>query len=161
MSEYTNIKRGVRQGYVLSPDLFIIYSEMILRNLEDVEGLKIGGYNCNNRKYADDTVLIASTEQELQKTIDIVSSETIKMGLSLNVKKSECMTTSKNKIPPPCNVNINGEQIKQVFRFSYLGSIITSDGRCDEDIKKRIAPSKQSFQKMSPVLKKKNYIDQH
>jgi len=104
---------------------------MILRNIEDVEGVKIGGYNCNNLRYADDTVLIASTEEDLQKMIHIVSKESIKMGLSLNVKKSECMSISKNKIPPSCNININGETIKQVARFNYLGSIITSDGRCD------------------------------
>jgi hypothetical protein len=152
-SEYTNIKRGVRQGCVLSPDFFNIYSEMILRSLEDVEGVKIGGYNCNNLRYADDTVLIAGNEENLQKMIDTVSRESIKMGLSLNVKKSECMSISKNKSPPTCNVNINGEPIKQVVRFTYLGSTITSDGRCDEDILKRIALSKQAFQNMSPILK--------
>ncbi|CAF1369208.1 unnamed protein product [Adineta steineri] len=80
-SEYTNIKRGVRQGCVLSPDLFNIYSEMILRNLEDVQGLNIGGYNCNNIRYADDTVLIASNEEDLQKMIDIVSSEKLSFDL--------------------------------------------------------------------------------
>jgi hypothetical protein len=63
------------------------------------------------------------------------------------------MSISKNKSLPTCNVYINGEPIKQVDRFNYLGSTITSDGRCDEDIKKRIALSKQAFQKMSPVLK--------
>jgi hypothetical protein len=152
-SGYTGIKRGVRQGCVLSPDLFNIYSEMILRNLEDVEGIKIGGNNCNNVRYADDTVLLASNEQDLQKMIDIVSKESIKMGLSLNIKKTECMCVSKNKIIPTCKVYINREPIKQVNRFNYLGSIITPDGRCDEDIKMRIALSKQAFQKMSPVLK--------
>jgi exonuclease III len=152
-SDYTSIKRGVRQGCVLSPDLFNIYSEMILRNLEDVEGIKIGGNNCNNIRYADDTVLMASNEQDLQKMIDIVSKESIKMGLSLNIKKTECMCVSKSKIIPTCKVYINREPVKQVNRFHYLGSIITSDGRCDEDIKMRIALSKQAFQKMSPVLK--------
>ena len=75
------------------------------------------------------------------------------MGLSLNIKKTECMRVSKNKVVPACNVYINREPIKKVNRFTYLGSIITSDGRCDEDIKMRIALSKQAFQKMSPVLK--------
>jgi hypothetical protein len=126
---------------------------MILRNLEDLEGVKIGGYNCNNLRYADDTILIASTEEDLQRMIDTVSRESIKMGLSLNVKKSECMSITKNKSPPTCNVNINGESIKQVVRFNYLGFTITSDGRCDVEIKKRIALSKQAFQKMSPILK--------
>ena len=66
ISEYINIKRGIRQGYVLSPDPFNIHNEMILRNLEDIKGVKVGGYNCNNLRYADDTVLIASSEEGLQ-----------------------------------------------------------------------------------------------
>ena len=75
------------------------------------------------------------------------------MGLSPNVKKSECMSISKNKSPPTCNVNINGESIKQVVRFNYLGFTITSDGRCDEEIKKRTALSKQAFQNMNSFLR--------
>ena len=75
------------------------------------------------------------------------------MGLSLNVKKSECISISKNKNPSLCKVHIDGESTKQVERFNYLGFTITPNGRCDEEIKKRITLSKQAFQKMSPVLK--------
>ena len=90
---------------------------MILRNIEDFEGVKVGGYNCNNIRYADDTVLIASNQEDLQRMINVVTRESTNMGLS----------------------------IKQVTRFNYLGFTITSDGRCDEEIKKRIALSKQAF----------------
>ena len=60
-SNFQNIKRGVRQGCVLSPDLFSLYSEMIMRQIEEIEGLKIGGHNINSIRYADDTVLTADS----------------------------------------------------------------------------------------------------
>ena len=127
--EYINIKRGVRQSCVLSPGLFNVYGEMILRNLEDMKDVKIGDYNCNNFRYADDTVLIASTNEDLQRMVDVVSRESTKMELSLNVKKTECMNISKNKNSSVCNMKIHGKSIKQVEHFNYLGSTITSDGR--------------------------------
>ena len=63
LSEYTNIKRGMRQGCVMSPDVFNLYSEVILRNLDGSEGLKANGENLNNLRYADDTSLLAGSEE--------------------------------------------------------------------------------------------------
>ena len=67
LSAFQDIKRGVRQGCVLSPDLFSIYSEIIMRALECMPGIKVIGYNMNNIRYADDTVLIADNENEYNK----------------------------------------------------------------------------------------------
>ena len=74
-SNFQNIKRGVRQGCVLSPDLFCLYSEMIMRQIEEIEGLKIGGHNINNIRYADDTVLTADSEEKLQELLNKVMEE--------------------------------------------------------------------------------------
>ena len=83
LSEYTNIKRGVRQGCVMSPDLFNLYSKVILRNLNESEGLKAIGENLNNLRYRDDTSLLAGSEEDLQRLLNIVVEESEKLGLSL------------------------------------------------------------------------------
>ena len=101
--------------------------------------------------YADDTVLIAESEEELQRILDITSIKSKEMGLSLNVKKTVCMVVSKKKIIPECN--LTRLQIKQVNKLKYLGYTLTSDGRFMTEIKKRIAIAKDAFQKFSPILK--------
>ena len=97
LSEFKPIKRGVRQGCVLSPDFFNIYSEMIMRKIQDKEGTTIGGTNLNNLRYADDAVLIAESQTALQETLHVVTVASQDMGLDLNTKKTECMVTIKNQ----------------------------------------------------------------
>ena len=170
-SDFKYIKRGVRQGCVMSPDLFNLYSEVILRTLDEIEdnddsdnnevkylypGLKVNGENFNNLRYADDTVLMGESEEQLQKLLDIVVLKSEEMGLSLNVKKTECMVVSKKSPNPKCTLISKGEQIKQVTKFKYLGYLITSDGRCTTEIRKRIAMAKDTFQRMKPVLTNRN-----
>ena len=72
VSNFQQINRGVRQGCILSPDLFSLYSEMIMRHLEGTPGIQFGGHSSNNLRYADDTVLIAETEEDLQELLDTV-----------------------------------------------------------------------------------------
>lgn len=75
----------------MSPDLFNYYSELILRELEKERGLKIGGQNITNLRYADDTVLIAESQEDLQGMLDVIITESEGKGLSINCKKTECM----------------------------------------------------------------------
>ncbi|GFN79349.1 retrovirus-related pol polyprotein line-1 [Plakobranchus ocellatus] len=133
-SDFKPTKRGVRQGCVMSPDLFNLYSEIILRNLDGISGLKINGENLSNLRYADDTVLKAESGKQLQKLLDTVVLESERMGLSLNVKKTQCMVISKTSSNPKCNLVSKGEKIKQVTKFKYLDYLITSDGRCTSEI---------------------------
>ena len=111
----------------------------------------MGGYNLNNVRYADDAVLIAGSESQLQELLNTVVDASLHRGLSINIKKTQCMVISKMKITPTCHIHINNETIKQVEKFKYLGSTITSDGRNDAEIKIRIGMAKDAFQKMEKV----------
>ena len=137
----------------ISPDLFNLYSEQILKELKDFKGLVIGGYNMNNLRYADDTVSISDSRNQLQEISDKVTVESVKRGLSINCKKTECMVVSKKLHVPDCQLTVGEIEIKQVERSSYLGGLITSDGRSDSEIKKRIGMSKANFEKMGKLLK--------
>ncbi|GFS23991.1 endonuclease-reverse transcriptase [Elysia marginata] len=155
-SSFQRIKRGVRQGCVLSPDLFSLYSEIIMQNLENCPGIKVGGYNVNDIRYADDTVLIAENKDDLQKLLNIVEEESRKKGLEPNSKKTEVMVISRKQEPPKSDIFINDAKLKQRDKFKYLGTIITSDGRNNNEIAARIAQAKTNFQKIRAVLTNKH-----
>lgn len=95
VSGYVDIKKGVRQGCIMSPDLFNIYTEQIFRQTENVGGTKIGGKRYNNIRYADDTVLIAESKEELTQLINGVQQISETYGLKINTKKTMYMTVSK------------------------------------------------------------------
>ena len=99
-----NIKQCIRQVSVASPHLFELYTEMIMRNIEGKEGFRVGGTVINNLRYADDTVIIAETKEELQQLIDIVVRESENKGLYLNGSKTFTMVFSKSTVIPTCNM---------------------------------------------------------
>ncbi|GFO00845.1 endonuclease-reverse transcriptase [Plakobranchus ocellatus] len=155
-STFQDIKRGVRQGCVLSPDLFSLYSEIIMRNLENQPGIKVGGQNINNLRYADDTVLISENKEDLQKLLNIVEEESRKKGFELNSKKIEVMVISRKQEFPKCDIFINEVKFKQTEKFKYLGTIISNDGMTNREISARTAQAKINFQKMKTILTNKH-----
>ena len=142
---------GVRQGCVASPHLFALYTEMIMRELDDMDGFRIGGTFVNNLRYADDTVIIAESEEQLQRLINVVVTQSEEKGLYLNSAKSFTMVFSKASQIPTCNINVQGKILEQVHSFVYLGSQFTSDARCEE-IRRRIGIAKSAFTSMIKVL---------
>ena len=120
----------------MSPCLFNLYAEYIKRNsgLEESQaGIKIAGRNINNLRYADDTTLMAESEEELKSLLMKVKEDSEKAGLKLNIQKTKIMASS-------CITSwqMQGEQLEAVTRFIFLGSKITADGDCSHEIKRRL-----------------------
>ena len=129
------IEKGVRQGCILSPCLFNFYAEYIMRNagLEEAQaGIKIAGRNIDNLKYADDTTLMAESEEELKSLLMKVK-ESEKVGLKLNIQKTKIMASG-----PITLWQIDGETVETVSDFILGGSKTTADGDCSHEIKRRL-----------------------
>jgi len=143
----------VRQGCCLSPLLFNIYSEAVMREaLEGIdEGIKVGGKLLKDVRFADDEGMVAGTESGLQKVMDSVNTTAEKYGMRINTKKTKVMKISRN-IGEKVKIMINGKEIEQVQSFKYLGSTMTEDGRCESEIKIRIAMAKEAFSKRRELL---------
>ena len=130
------IGKGVRQGYILSPCLFNLYEEYIMRNtgMEEAQtGIKIAGRNINNLRYAGDTTLMAESEQELKSLLMKVKEESERVGLKLSIQKTEIMASSSIT-----SWQIDGETVETVADFIFGGSKITADGDCSHEIKRRL-----------------------
>ena len=116
--------KGVCQGCILSPCLFNLYAEYIMRNsgLEETQaGVKIAGRNINNLRYAGDTTLMAESEEE--SLLMKVKEESEKVGLKLNIQKTKTMASG-----PITSWQIDGERVETVADFIVLDSKITADG---------------------------------
>ena len=129
------IRKGVCQGCILSLCLFNLYAEYIMWNsrLDKAQaGIKIAGRNTNNLRYADDTTLMAESEEELKSLLMKVKEESEKVGLKLSIQKTEIMASG-----PITSWQIDGESMETVTDFIFGGSKITADGDCSHEIKRR------------------------
>ena len=125
-TDWFQIGKRVRQGCILSPCLFNLYAEYIMRNArlhEAQAGIKIAGRNINNLRYADDTTLMAESEKELKSLLMKLKEESEKVGLKLNIQKTKIMASG-----PITSWQIDGETIETVADFIFGGSKITADG---------------------------------
>ena len=123
-----------------------------MRHSERTPRIQIEGHNINNLRYADDTVLTAETEEGLQELLDTVVKEREIKGLTLSSKKTEIMVISRKNNIPKCKVTIDNKVLQQIDKFKYLGTMVTSDGKCLQEIKNRIAQAKSAFQRMKSIL---------
>lgn len=147
------IQRGVRQGCVLSPLLFNLYSDKVFKEaLHDKEfGVKINGELINTIRYADDTAILCDDLQGLQNLINSVNAVGQEMGLNINVAKTKFMVFSRQ---PYLNASleVNGQNIERVSSFKYLGCYITEQLDPEKEVRCRIESARATFKKMRSLF---------
>ena len=151
-SQPVNILKGVKQGDILSAILFCIVIASIINKTESScnSGFSIGGHLLSNLGYADDIAILNNSEIEIQKFIDILSKNAEEVGLFINVSKTKCMSTHKNK--QPLNLTVYGKQVKQVTEFIYLGHKLSSTNNGSAAVLHRIGLGWAAFEKNKEIL---------
>ena len=114
-------------------------------------GIKIAGRNINNLRYADDTTLMAESEEELKSLWMKVKEESEKVGLKLNIQKTKTMVSS-----PITSWQIGGETVETVADFNFLGSQITADGDCSHEIKRHLLLGRKVMTNLDSILKSRD-----
>ena len=144
-TDWFQIGKGVHQGYILSPCLFNLYAEYIMRNagLEEAQAvIKISGRNINNLRYADDTTLMAESEEELKRLLMKVKEESDKVGLKLNIQKTKIMASG-----PITSWQIDGETVETMADFIFFLAP-KSPQMVTAAIKLKDTPRKESYDQL-------------
>ena len=145
------IKKGVHQGSILSPCLFNLYAEYIIRNTGLVEAqarIKIAGGNINNLRYADDTTLMAESKEEPKSLLMKVKEERENVGLKLNIQKTKIIASGLIT-----SWQIDGETVEIVTDFIFWGSKITADGDCSHEVKRCLLLGRKVMTNLDSILK--------
>ena len=153
-TDWFQIGIGVRQGCILSPCLFNLWAEYIMQNArlnEAHAGIKIARRNSNNLRYADDTTLMAESEEELKSPLMKVKEDSEKVGLKHNIQQTKIMASS-----PITPWQIDGETMEVVIDFIFGGSKIAADGDCSHEIKRHLLFERKAMTNLDSVLKSRD-----
>ena len=148
------IRKGVHQGYILSPCSFNLYAEYIIQDarLDDSQaGIKIAGININNLRYADDATLMAESKEELKSLLMKVKEKSEKAGLKLDIQKTKIMASG-----PITSWQIDGETMETVTDFILGGSKISGDGDYSHEIKRRLLLGRKAMTNLHSMLKSRD-----
>ena len=155
-TDWFQMEKGMRQGCILSPCLLNLYAEYIMRNagLEEAQaGIKIAGRNISNFRYADDTTLMAESEEELKSLLMKVKEESEKVGLKLNIQKTNIMASG-----PIISWQIDGETVETMSGFIFGGSKITADGDSSHEIKRCLLLGRKAMTDLDSIFKSRHMI---
>ena len=153
-TDWFQIGKGVHQACILSPSLFNLYALYIMPNtgLDEAQtGIQIAGRNINILRYADDTTLMADSEEELKSLLMKVKEEGEKIGLKFNIQKTKIMASS-----PITSWQRDGETVETVADFIFLGSKITADGDCSHEMKRHLLLGRKAMTNLNSILKSRD-----
>ena len=145
-SDLFPVRVGLRQGCPLSPVLFITFMDRISRRSQGVEGVRFGDHRISSLLFADDVVLLASSNQDLQRALGRFAAECVASGMEISTSKSEAMVLDRKKVL--CPLRVGGVSLPQVEEFKYLGVLFTSEGRMEREIDRRIGAAAAVMQSL-------------
>ncbi|RUS87436.1 hypothetical protein EGW08_004811 [Elysia chlorotica] len=155
LTEPFNVQTGVRQGCLLSPTIFLIVIDWVMRQATKNQRTGIQWTlmrQLEDLDFADDISLLSHKLDDAQKKLCRVAEEAEKTGLQINISKTEVMRVNSKQQNP---IRLHEEDIKEANKFTYLGSIVNKDGGSDEDIKCRIIKARQAFITLRQIWKSK------
>ena len=152
-TDWFQIGEGVCQGCILSPCLFNLYAEYIMQNsMEEAQAeIKIAGRNINNLRYADDTILMAESKEELKSHLMKVKEESERACLKLSIQKTKIMASC-----PITLWQIDRETVETVRDFVFWGPQITEDCDCSYEIKRHLLLGRKVMTKLYSILKSRD-----
>nr|KAG5690895.1 hypothetical protein BaRGS_028927 [Batillaria attramentaria] len=151
LTEPFTVRTGVRQGCILSPTIFLMVVDWVMRQATD--GKRTGiqwtfSKQLEDLDFADDIALLSHKQQDAQEKLNRVAEEAEKTGLKINISKTEVMRVNHKQHNP---IQLHQEDIKEVDKFVYLGSVVSKDGGTDEDIKSRTNKARHAFRTLRPI----------
>ncbi|KAJ4442802.1 hypothetical protein ANN_04395 [Periplaneta americana] len=157
MSEGSEIETGAHQGCPLSPILFNIYLEDLVKNcFQNMEGVIVGGRRINCIRFADDMALLAEEDMILRDMLLELNDSCEQYGMKINANKTKSMVIGR-KIKK-VNLQILNEAVEEVDSFKCLGCTISSNMSCCREVKRRIAMAKEAFNRKRTLRRKESVL---
>ena len=156
-SEWFQVKSGVRQGCVISPLLFLVVIDWVMKSAtaDKPRGIKWTGFShLEDEDFADDIALLSHSRQHMQEKTSRIESYAGQVGLKINTSKTKIMRMNTKA---RTDITVNGNPLENVDEFKYLGSMLTTDNNIEKEISTRIAMASAAFNKMSQIWKSQEY----
>ena len=159
MTERCIIGQGVRQGCLISPQLFSLYAEKMMEDAYNncTAGVKVGGKKIRDIRFADDQAMIGDSEEELQEIISRLHNTAKEYKMKINMGKTKVMCVTRE--PKVLHLKIENEKLEQVKSFVYLGATISEDGTTLKEVKTRIAIAKSKMKENREIMTSNLSID--